>query len=165
MSWSPVIQELIDATPIAPLDEGAPDRIWAKRLRALSAEDVVPNAKDIDAARCCWSGLFLRIGCLEDSHVISQDLGTPEASFWHGIMHRREGDTSNAKYWFRRVGEHAVFPALAEAAGLSRWDAAEFVDRCATAVRNGEDEEALRELQDAEWRLLLEHCLGLARGE
>ena len=50
------------------------------------------------------AAIWLRFDFLEESHRISQSLDTPEGSFWHGVMHRREPDFFNAKYWFRRAG-------------------------------------------------------------
>ena len=59
------------------------------------------------------AGLWLLAGELDKSHAISQASDSPAGSFWHGIMHRREGDFGNAKYWFRRVGKHSVLTSLA----------------------------------------------------
>ena len=41
---------------------------------------------------------------LDESHTLSQDIFSADGSFLHGIMHRREPDYSNAKYWFNRAG-------------------------------------------------------------
>ena len=61
----------------------------------------------------CIAGLWLLWDYLDESHHVSQSLETPEGSYWHGIMHWREPDYGNSKYWFRRVGQHAIFPQLA----------------------------------------------------
>src|SRR5881396_2646331 len=53
---------------------------------------------------------------LDASHRLSQDLHTADGSFLHGIMHRREPDYGNAKYWFDRVGPHPLFADLAQRA-------------------------------------------------
>jgi hypothetical protein len=73
--------------------------------------------------RCVEAGLWLLWDCLDESHEISQTMegkGSPRtADYWHGIMHRREPDASNASYWFRRVGDHPAFHQLRDR--LEQW--------------------------------------------
>jgi hypothetical protein len=102
----------------------------------------------------CLAGLWLLAGDLDASHQISQSDPTPEGSFWHGIMHRREGDFDNAKYWFRRVGNHRV---LGQLAGTDYGDPDQFVDRCKDAT--AASTEVLVALQWNEWQHLFFHCL------
>jgi hypothetical protein len=112
---------------------------------------------------------------LDASHTISQSIETPEGSWLHGIMHRREPDYGNAKYWFRRVGQHAAFPKLAnhvtellggdDLAGRliqnDEWLPFAFVDECERAARNPQRSRLLREIQAAEFAVLLEHIFAL----
>ena len=126
-------------------------------------------------AAACLAGLWLRFNYLDESHRISQDLETPTGSYWHGVMHRREGDFSNAKYWFRRVGENPVFEPLAaaarETAGAdppaaarflveqSSWDPFRFVDLCEQAAGSATPlMELAVAVQQCEWELLFESC-------
>jgi hypothetical protein len=125
-------------------------------------------------ADACRAGLWLWFNFLDESHTISQGLDTAEGSYWHALMHRREPDFSNSKYWFRRVGGHPVFELLqveaarlaaagpSEASFLVRqaaWDPFAFVDLCAAC----HDEKApghdlCRRVQRAEWELLFAWC-------
>jgi hypothetical protein len=113
---------------------------------------------------------------LEAGHAIAQEDETADGAFVHGIMHRREPDYRNAKYWFQRVGEH---PAFAELAGRvnrladepaqrqtaqrlvreGRWDAFALVDACQAAAAAGVSQASarfLREVQKTETEVLLE---------
>jgi hypothetical protein len=47
---------------------------------------------------------FLRMGDWEAAHLIVQkDEESPFACWAHGIVHLMEGDTSNARYWYREA--------------------------------------------------------------
>lgn len=84
------------------------------RLQAVSAARLFPGARAPEAA---LSGLYVYFSCFEEAHQIAQDIATAEGSYWHAIVHRQEPDAGNAAYWFRQVGAHPIFPALARAAG------------------------------------------------
>jgi hypothetical protein len=158
---------LIPADLTMPLDEGQPNLSVRASLEALAVH-VNESGKLFDKymARCCVSGLWLLHNFLDESHTISQGIPTPSGSFWHGIMHRREGDFSNAKYWFDRAGDHPVFSELSAADG-SAWDSHRFVDDCQRALRTGDDAQiaVLRQLQLREWQALFDFCDRAASGE
>ncbi len=116
---------------------------------------------------------------LDESHTISQYLGDAGGSFLHGIMHRREPDYGNARYWFHRVGKHPCFPDIARqvtrlletkgenalAAGLAPggdWDPFAFVEACEkVAGRPSSDQrvQTLKSIQEIEFDCLLAHLL------
>jgi hypothetical protein len=117
-----------------------------------------------DLPRPAQAGLWLRFDFLDESHAVSQeDEGHPDRDFWHAIMHRREPDAFNSKYWWRRVGSHPVLAQLAtEAAALGyRYTTPfDFVDLCEKVRDTGTPQEGLaKRVQELEWRLLFEHCL------
>jgi hypothetical protein len=179
------VRELLASPRLQPLDAGSPNRAAHAALARLRAEDVVAGALvDREAALGCLAGLWLYHDFLDESHAISQELETAEGSYWHALMHRREPDFGNSKYWLRRVGRHVVFTELgAQAAELARqegdlarearfllrgseWDSFAFVDLC-EAAHAGRSSCAMlcRRVQDAEWRLLFAWCQRRARGE
>ena len=149
-----------------PLVPGAPgDSPQLDELRQLRPEDLFEGGaiKDRDFAKCVQSGLYLYFSALDESHRVSQGIPSASGSYWHGIMHRQEGDWSNAKYWFRRVGTHPVFGQLEAQAG-SPWDPYAFVDRCSAASARNSDAAELIDLQMQEWRLLMRYCYRNAIG-
>ena len=127
------------------------------RLTGLSLGDCFPlGIKDEPMAQCCLSGLWLLHNFLNESHEISQSIESPEGSYWHGIMHRLEGDYWNSKYWFRKVGKH---PSLKNVLGTSSWNPSDFTDQCESHREQNEQlSSALQEIALAEWRALFGYC-------
>jgi len=133
----------------------------------------VTSAPDASAM---LAGLWLWHDWLDSSHRISQDLHSASGSFWHAIMHRREGDFSNAKYWYARCSNHPVLATMAPFANdvinqqpadksflrLIRdgWDPNVFVDLAESLHHQPNDPRhpAIVALQRIEWRLLFDHC-------
>ena len=184
-AYGPAFAPLLAIDRRRPLDAGSPNDATRANLESLSIEQAFAHEKlvDGDMAACCLSAVWLLHDFLDASHHLSQEIATPSGSFWHGIMHRREGDLANAKYWFRRVGQHPVLEALGQRAaelaatrGEERaatklisggvWEPFEFVDLCESAVRGHTNTEDLcRDIQQTEWELLFDHCYRAAVGQ
>lgn len=99
------------------------------------------------------AGLWLYIDELDRSHHVSQGIHDPTGSYWHGVMHRREGDFSNSRYWFDRVGQHPAMQSIG-----SDYDAYEFIDQVERAFRHDEHAPQLVDLQRREWAGLFAWC-------
>jgi hypothetical protein len=116
---------------------------------------------------------------LDSSHTISQGIENPDGSLLHAIMHRREPDYWNSKYWWRRVGKHPVFAEIGKRANAlldsrgeqelrvklmprGEWDACAFVDVCegaAGGAKSSKQVQLLREVQGIETEVALEYFL------
>ena len=171
----PEIRPVLGDDRLNELGPGTPNVAVRSQLQQLERL-LVPKVKDRAFALACMAGLWLYHNFLDESHTISQDLETAEGSYWHALMHRREPDYGNSKYWFRRVPLHPIFSGLAaEATALANhvgaplgseflarqmaWDPFAFVDLCESAARRGGAVELLcRRIQRCEWELLFCHC-------
>ena len=152
-----LLNAIVDA-PIPAIGDGPHDSNLAAVLAGNGVEDW--NSVPAPARSLCQSGLWLLAGELDRSHQISQNIESAEGSFWHGIMHRREGDFDNAKYWFRRVGHHTIFERLNEITDGVYADPFDFVDACQAAIKEGGvPESECQQAQWIEWQALMAHCL------
>jgi len=163
---------------------GDGNRAAAQLLKPLTSDQLlikpVVSRDDVEAL---LSGLWLWHDWLDSSHTISQSLHGATGSFWHAIMHRREGDFSNAKYWYSRCRSHPVLKSMLPFANdilhplpadksflrLTRdgWDPDAFVDLVEQLHSRPTDPRfgVAVALQKLEWRLLFDHCMRAASGQ
>lgn len=162
-----------------PLVHGRPThpRSLITDLQTISLEDLLgTNVSDRLMAQAVRAGLLLVAEAWDEAHEVAQELDTVEGSYWHGIVHRREPDAGNAKYWFRRVGTHPVFARLGERdsrlppsvkqvfdtlVSSGAWDPFAFIDVCTGNAGAGSSDPypALVAIQAREIRLLLDYCI------
>ena len=89
-----------------------------KLLSSASPQQMLSGlTRSEEDARAMLAGLWLWHDWLDESHQISQSLHASTGSFWHAIMHRREGDFSNSKYWYAHCDGHPVLQQMAHQAG------------------------------------------------
>jgi hypothetical protein len=176
-AYGSVFGPLLADAPLCELGPGHSDEAIVDRLRNLSVETPFAPARIVDRqmADGCLAGLWLMYDFLDKSHTISQSIENSSGSYWHAIMHRREPDYSNAKYWFRQVGVHPIFPSLNAAAqelaaadldksirpfaGQAKWDSNRFVDLCAAVTAGRTSSELFcRSVQQRECQLLFDYC-------
>lgn len=180
---SPLANKIMDANPRAyeALVVGGPTPMMAREL----LEGVRPDQllagpiKSSVYADAMLAGLWLWHDGLEESHRVSQSISDSTGSFWHAIMHRREGDFSNSKYWYARAAGHPVLATLAGSVGplvnrapadkgllrivANGWNPnalVDFVESVSGDEADGRYPIAVQ-LQQMEWRVLWEYC---ARG-
>lgn len=175
-----------DPPPLVPASEDPWQVPLSQRISSLSLPELCGGTiVDEDAGKAVKSGLLLWNDDLETSHTISQAIQTETGSYWHGIMHRREPDYGNSKYWFHKVGEHDTFEDLKSCAvqaarhfGLSdletsfassyEWNPISFIDLCEESADNDPESDliqCLRLVQLEEIRLLLAWSLAKATGK
>jgi hypothetical protein len=147
---------------------------FAKGREAVSKSSLPPLVQ---------SALYLYFDCFDEAHNLAQDHEGLIGNWLHAIVHRREPDPENSKYWYARVripakvsqgiaGEAlkilgAQPPKELEAfqkkmAKSSEWEPEVFVDLCDKFRK--EDLElpvyrTLAHIQELEWRRLLDYLL------
>ncbi|MYC77745.1 hypothetical protein F4X10_18425 [Candidatus Poribacteria bacterium] len=186
VTYTSAIAEVIEKLEVGnPLPTLVPQKAWNSELtdtlEAASLDDLFQgeSLKNATFAEAIKSGLLLWNDALDESHTISQGLMDQTGSYWHGIMHRREPDYPNSKYWFGRVGTHPIFAALRERAlelfnettdpsdalteigqtiaAQENWDSYQFVDWCQAAAGDAGSDVTrfLQQVQAEEIKLLL----------
>lgn len=139
--YEAVLRPLFDALP---LEEAMPELIPVRPHPVAEKVRLELSGIPSELAALVW----LYVDELEKSHALSQSIHSELGSFLHGVMHRREGDFSNARYWFAQAG------ALSDRLGL---DPVTLTLEAARAYRQNPVELVQRQRQ--EWQVLFEHCL------
>ena len=151
-------------TPTDPVSWDLPSKIRDASDETIAGGKEIADVKIFALIR---GALLNAADALDAAHRIFQDDPSDLGSYWHGVMHRREGDFDNARYWFRRAGRLPIFDKMhASAAQVSAtmarqptWDAYVLTGMCEQAKFG--DHGAVSEcvaLQRVEFEELLAYC-------
>lgn len=151
-------------TPTEPVSWDLPSKISNASDEILAGGKEIADVKIFALIR---GALLNAADALDAAHRIFQDDPGDLGSYWHGVMHRREGDFDNARYWFRRAGRLPIFDRMhgvsaqvsATMARQPTWDAYLLTGMCEQAKFG--DHDAVSEcvaLQRVEFEELLAYC-------
>ena len=185
LNYTPLIKALLEIPVDMSLQVSTENAEGVVALRDRSAQDLFGGLSVVDPvmADAALSALWLRFDALDPAHDVINRIDSATGCLWHGILHRREGDYPNARYWMHQAGNHPTYLYLAQGAGailaqmseignseihagIRVWDAMYFVKLCERAVKEGGNLEAFcLRVQDLEWRILFHFCFQSAIGE
>lgn len=168
-----------DPHPFARLEQG---KAIAKGRDAVV--DFVDKGQEVNSKSLLIQGaLYLCFDCFKEAHNIAQENEGVIGNWLHAILHRREPDPGNSKYWYARVhapariyegiGRKALdylkenpvpeLESLAKKIEKSKtWEPGTFVDLCDKIRGNDPDSSVYRTLakiQEIEWLGLVEFIL------
>ena len=69
----------------------------------LSLEDELPPPKINTPLTALW---WQKKGDWDKAHTVVQSGSSMDAAWVHALLHREEGDLSNANYWYRRAKQN-----------------------------------------------------------
>lgn len=109
-----ILKQLQSRQGLPPL---TPKHVWhpglALDIAAISETELAGEHPDGKLSAPAWkAALHLLNDDLNAAHELVQHLNSATGSAMHGIVHRREGDYDNARYWFLRSGDHPAYHGL-----------------------------------------------------
>ncbi len=106
-----LVHEETLALPL-PREPGSYERII--QLREATEEALLGGrpVKDPALVPLLRAALFYFHNALPDSHALLNTASGDLAAYWHGMVHRREGDFENARHWMRRAGTQPTFAEM-----------------------------------------------------
>jgi len=149
------------ANSIDSIVDALAERSTASPLAPRSVADVSLNQQiqDLSVPDIVKAALYLWNDDVDGAHTIVQKLSGKTAQLIHAVLHRREPDYSNAKYWYRRVSVHPVLDQLQEK--YSDWEPFRFVDWCQNVKTSSPEKSRswLEEVQQCELEMIARFCL------
>lgn len=171
-----------------------PKKAWDASLEARIESLVHGKFPSETTVVALMAGLHLRNDSLDASHSYAQEIEhDATGAYWHGIMHRMEGDFFNSKYWFRLAGRHPAMEltrqrvaewlgsepetlssisdpnargVLSSFRSEAGWDSSRFVDLIVWQEKQAATDEArsvLKKIQRIEIEALFEYTLKAAK--
>jgi len=79
-----------------------------EEFRSSLSRDEPPRQLHLALAALWWDAK----GNWKQAHEIAAQSEAPAAAWVHAYLHRKEGDISNARYWYRRADKEAAAGSL-----------------------------------------------------
>ena len=79
-------------------------------LKATLSDEAPPSGVP-ETVKALWHDAR---GDWDEAHRVAQDIDDADGSWVHAYLHRKEGDLSNAAYWYRRAARPPSRESLEE---------------------------------------------------